>query len=51
MITLDNILVGLIITLALLHLFRAFRPKPNRGGCGCGSINCKVPKPELKQRQ
>ncbi|MGB0743127.1 MAG: FeoB-associated Cys-rich membrane protein [Opitutales bacterium] len=47
MILLDYIVVGLIIALAALYLFRTFFPKSKRGGCACGSVDCKVPKPKL----
>ena len=48
MIVLEYIVVGLVLALAVTYLFKAFRPKSKQGGCGCGSTNCKVPKPTLK---
>ena len=45
---LEYIVVGLIIILAALYLIRTFRPKSKQGGCACGSVDCKVPKPKLR---
>ena len=50
MIILEYIIVGLIIALALIYLTRTFWPKSKPSGCGCGSVDCKVPKPKLNQR-
>lgn len=48
MIFLEYIVVGLILALALFYLAKTFWPKSKQGGCGCGSVNCKVPKPKFK---
>jgi hypothetical protein len=46
--TMEIIIVGLIIAGALVYLYRTFKPKPRKtGGCGCGNLNCKVPKPKI----
>lgn len=49
MIILEYSIVALVLALALIYLFKAFRPKSKPGGCGCQSSNCKVPKPKLKR--
>lgn len=44
----DILLVALALFAATLYLVKAFWPKPGRSsGCGCGSVDCKVPKPNL----
>lgn len=48
MIVIEYIVVALILALAVTYLVKAFRPKSKQGGCGCGTTNCKVPKPKLK---
>lgn len=50
MVLLETILVGLIVALAVVYLYRTFRPKkpksPHKGpGCGCGNKACNVAKP------
>jgi hypothetical protein len=46
---LDSILVALILLGAGLYLYKTFRPKKSKGGsCGCGTVDCKVPKVNLK---
>ena len=50
MIVLEYIIVALIMALALIYLVKAFWPKSKQGGCGCGSTNCKVPKPKLSKQ-
>ncbi len=46
---LDTIIVGLILTGAVLYLYKVFKPKKNGGGgCGCGTADCKVPKTKIK---
>ncbi len=45
---LDIIFVALCLIAATLYLAKAFNPKRNKGGCGCGTVNCKVPKAKLK---
>ncbi len=47
---LETILVALIVALAVVYLYRTFRPKkpksPHKSpGCGCGSKGCKIAKP------
>lgn len=44
----ELIVVGLILSLAGIYLLWAFFPK-KKGGCGCGTVDCKVPKPKLTQ--
>lgn len=44
----DTILVALAVLAATLYLLRRFWPKKGKSrGCGCGSVDCKVPKPKL----
>lgn len=44
----EYIIVGLIILGALIYLYKTFKPKANKGGgCGCGTVDCKVPKPKI----
>lgn len=47
----DTILVALALIAASLYLLKIFWPGKKKGsrGCGCGSVDCKVPKPELKR--
>lgn len=47
----EIIIVALIVLGALVYLYRTFRPKKrgSGGGCGCGTVDCKVPKPKIKQ--
>jgi len=46
---LDSILVALILLGAAIFLYKTFRPKKSKGGsCGCGTVDCKVPKVNLK---
>jgi len=45
---LDGILVGAILAGALIFLLCLFGSKQSNG-CGCGSVDCKVPKPEIKK--
>ncbi|MGZ0653971.1 hypothetical protein ACWPKO_01425 [Coraliomargarita sp. W4R53] len=48
--TFEIIIVALIILGALLYLYKTFKPKSNSGGgCGCGTVDCKVPKPTIKK--
>lgn len=47
MIVIEYIVVGLILTLALVYLVKAFWPKSKQSGCGCSNTSCKVPKPKL----
>jgi len=47
MIILEYSIVALVLALALIYLVKAFWPKSKQAGCGCGSTNCKVPKPKL----
>ena len=47
----ENIVVGLIVLGAVLYLWKALKPKPQSGGCGCGTVDCKVPKPEINRDQ
>lgn len=48
--TVEIILVALIVLGALLYLYKSFKPKQRSGGgCGCGAINCKVPKAKLER--
>ena len=45
----DILLVSLAVLAASLYLLRKFWPKKGKSpGCGCGSVDCKVPKPKLK---
>ncbi|MDQ8193109.1 FeoB-associated Cys-rich membrane protein [Coraliomargarita sp. SDUM461004] len=45
----EIILVAIIILGALLYLYKTFKPKgKNGGGCGCGTVDCKVPKPNIQ---
>jgi len=48
---LDTVLVALIITGATLFLCKIFMPKKGGGGCGCGSVDCKVPKPKIERKK
>lgn len=48
MIVFEYLVVALVLALALACLLKAFRPKSKKGGCGCGTTNCKVAKPKLK---
>lgn len=45
-------IVGLIQLGAALYLCKTFRPKKkdSSGGCGCGTTDCKVPKPKIDKR-
>jgi hypothetical protein len=46
---LDIAIVSLIILCAALYLYKVFRPRKNKGAsCGCGSVDCKVPKPKIQ---
>ena len=46
--TIEIIIVAFIILGALVFLYKTFKPKPSKGGgCGCGTVDCKVPKPKL----
>ena len=47
--TVEIIIVGLIVLGAALYLYTTFKPKPKGGGCGCGTVDCKVPKPKIRQ--
>jgi hypothetical protein len=50
--TIEIIIVGLLITGALIYLYRAFKPKPGKGGnCGCGTTECKVPKVKITKKR
>ncbi len=44
---LDSVLVALILLGAAAFLYKTFKPKKGGGGCGCGSVDCKVPKPKI----
>jgi len=47
---LETILVSLIVIGALAYLYRTFKPKKNgKGGCGCGTTDCKVPKTKIQR--
>ncbi len=46
--TVETIIVGLILLGAALYLYKTFKPKPNGGGCSCGTVDCKVPKPKIR---
>ncbi|MGJ8640190.1 MAG: hypothetical protein ACSHYA_12445 [Opitutaceae bacterium] len=49
---LEAIIVALIVIAALLYLYKCFKPKSDKGaGCGCGTVDCKVPKPKLEKTQ
>ncbi len=43
-------LVGLMVSGALLYLYRLFFLKKNDKNCGCGTSGCKVPKPLVIQK-
>ncbi|MGB0408461.1 MAG: hypothetical protein ACPGIC_00565 [Opitutales bacterium] len=47
-----NWLDAIIVIAALLaaggHLAGAIRSKKKTGGCACGSVDCKVPRPKLR---
>lgn len=44
----DILIVTLAVLAATLYLIRAFWPKKGKPrSCGCGSVDCKVPKPKL----
>lgn len=44
----EIILVGLILSVAVYYLHKTFFPKKKGGpSCGCGTTDCKVPKPKI----
>lgn len=46
--TIEIIIVAFIVLGALVFLFKTFKPKGGKGnGCGCGTVDCKVPKPKI----
>lgn len=48
----DILTVALAVTLAAGYLLKLFWPKEtSKQKCGCGVVDCKVPKPEIKNRQ
>lgn len=48
---LDTVIVALILLGAALYLYAVFRPKKKDGpGCGCGTVDCKVPKANLQKQ-
>ena len=49
--TLDTVLIALIILSATLLLSKLLMRKKIDQACACGSTNCKVPKPKLKQKK
>jgi len=43
-------IVALIVLGAVVYLYRTFKPNSKQGGgCGCGTVDCKVPKQEIKK--
>lgn len=41
-------IVALVVLGALAYLYKTFKPKSGKGGgCGCGTVDCKVPKPKV----
>ncbi|HAV14373.1 MAG TPA: FeoB-associated Cys-rich membrane protein [Opitutae bacterium] len=46
--TVEIILVALIVLGAVLYLYKTFKPK-KKTGCGCGTVDCKVPKPTIER--
>ena len=45
--TLDTVLVALTLVGATLILYKTFKPRKGDKGCGCGHIECKIPKPKV----
>lgn len=50
--TIEIIIVTLIVLAALIYLYRTFKPKSGKGGgCGCGTVDCKVPKAKITKER
>jgi len=48
---LETTIVALIVLGAGLYLYKVFRPRKKDGpSCGCGSVDCKVPKPKIHKK-
>lgn len=44
----ETIIVALIVLGALIYLYKTLKPgSKSGGGCGCGAVDCKVPKPKI----
>ncbi len=45
----DILVVALLVLGASAYLYKTFKPKSTSSGCGCTTMDCKVPKPKIKK--